>query len=80
MNLFSWLVFKRKSSRRKRRRSRRRSRSRSRSSRSPEIKNTGEVVYINNLDRRIKEKELQELFEKYGEIDKIEIVKDPFTK
>lgn len=37
-------------------------------------------VYITNLSRRVKEYQIEDLFNKYGTIKDVVIVKDPFTK
>jgi RNA recognition motif-containing protein len=37
------------------------------------------TVYVNNLHHKMKEKHLKEPFEKVGEIDRLEIVRDPFS-
>jgi transformer-2 protein len=55
---------------------------RERRDRSPseEVKNDGTTVYIRNLSRRITEKELQSLLEKFGSVSEVDIVQDPFTR
>lgn len=40
----------------------------------------GNVLYVTNLSSRIKEKNLEEKFKKYGSINSVKIVKDPYTK
>lgn len=63
-----------------------------RNSRSPRMKyhrktsrdnsseNKGNVLYVSNLPRKLKEGALREKFGKYGKIEMIDIVKEPFSK
>ncbi|KAL3673969.1 hypothetical protein V7S43_001654 [Phytophthora oleae] len=60
----------------------RRSRSRSpaKAAAKPDVNNPGNNVYVANLATRVGEQDLQELFAKYGRVDKCEVIVDPVTK
>lgn len=47
---------------------------------SEEVKNDGTTVYIKGLDRKIQKSDLEGLFNEFGEINDVDIVKDPFTE
>jgi transformer-2 protein len=47
---------------------------------SEEVKNDGTTVYIKNLSRKIKKRELEDLLADFGEINDVDIVRDPFTE
>jgi transformer-2 protein len=41
---------------------------------------SGNVCYISNLSKRIKDEEIMERFSKYGKVVDVRVVRDPFTK
>ncbi|KAK1948561.1 putative RNA-binding protein C25G10.01 [Phytophthora citrophthora] len=62
------------------RRSRSRSPAPAKAAAKPDVVNPGNNVYVANLATRVGEQDLQELFSKYGRVDKCEVIVDPVTK
>ncbi|KAF1791939.1 Nucleotide-binding alpha-beta plait domain [Phytophthora cactorum] len=62
----------------------RRSRSRSPAPKAPaapaDVVNPGNNLYVANLATRVGQQDLQELFSKFGRVDKCEVIVDPVTK
>ncbi|ETK84035.1 hypothetical protein L917_10750, partial [Phytophthora nicotianae] len=62
----------------------RRSRSRSPAPKAPaapaDVANPGNNLYVANLATRVGEQDLQEIFSKFGRVDKCEVIVDPVTK
>ncbi|TDH65139.1 hypothetical protein CCR75_007158 [Bremia lactucae] len=62
----------------------RRSRSRSPTARAPavsvEVNNPGNNLYVANLSARTGQQELEELFSKFGRVEKCEVIVDPVTR
>lgn len=48
-------------------------------SRDNSSENKGNVLYVSNLSKRVNESDLHEKFERFGKIEEINIVKEPFT-
>jgi RNA recognition motif-containing protein len=42
--------------------------------------NSGNVLYVSNLSKRIRDEEIQERFTKYGKLTDLNIIRDPFTR
>lgn len=49
-------------------------------SRDNSCENTGNVLYVSNFPKKMNDSELKELFEKYGKVTKINLIKEPFSK
>ena len=48
-------------------------------SRSISPKNKGNILYITNLSARVKERHIRSKFEKFGELEDVNLVTDPYT-
>ena len=57
-----------------------RPRYRRKTSRDNSAENQGNVLYVSNLPRRIRDDDLKERFEKFGKVVDISIVREPFSK
>ena len=53
---------------------------RKKTSRDNSAENTGNVLYISNLPRKIRDDDVKEKFEKYGKVTAINIVREPFSQ
>ncbi|POM65601.1 Hypothetical protein PHPALM_18653 [Phytophthora palmivora] len=62
------------------RRSRSRSPAPAQAAAKPDVTNPGNNLYVANLAARVGEQDLQELFSKFGRVDKCEVIVDPVTR
>lgn len=48
--------------------------------RKPDVENPGSNLFVSGIAPRMNEDELEELFSKYGKVDKVQIMVDPHTR